>query len=134
MTADDWCAYPRIRRDPASTLDLPRGEDDGSAASRASRVAMARVKVPSACCEFDEDARDGGDANEDRDGLIEVDVTIDVDRGVIESVREATRTRTTGGGGDGGLRGERRGRGRASSGDGREDVLTDVRGHTHTHR
>ena len=97
MTADDWCAYPRIRRDPASTLELPRGEDDGSAASRASRVAMARVKVPSACCEFDEDARDGGDANEDRDGLIEVDVTIDVDRGVIESVREATRTRTTGG-------------------------------------
>jgi cytosine/adenosine deaminase-related metal-dependent hydrolase len=95
MTADDrgWCAYPsEAKRDPASTLDLPRGEDDGNAASRASRVAMTRVKVPSACCEFDEDATDGGEADED--GLIEVDVTIDVDRGMIEGVRESTSTRT----------------------------------------
>ena len=139
MTADDrgWCAYPsEAKRDPASTLDLPRGEDDGSAASRASRVAMTRVKVPSACCEFDEDATDGGEADED--GLIEVDVTIDVDRGDDRRRARGDEDEDEDGGeeetADYAESDEDEDGSRASSGDGREDVLTDVRGHTHTYR
>ena len=78
----------------------------------------------------------GGEADED--GLIEVDVTIDVDRGMIEGVRESTSTRTRTVGeeetADYAESDEDEDGSRASSGDGREDVLTDVRGHTHTHR
>lgn len=40
----------------------------------------------SVCCEFDEDVMDGGEVDED--GLIEVDVMIDVDWGMIEGVCE----------------------------------------------
>jgi len=83
-----WCAYPLdAAADPASTLDdLERVRCSNAACV----VRARRVKVPRCVARVRGSMERDVDAREDADGLIEVDIVVDVDRGVIADVRWAT--------------------------------------------
>lgn len=111
-----WCEYPHanettIERSPSSTLDESGYEDGGGRRRRL--VRLVNVKVPSCCCRVMTRTSDGGTGNgeegaeteggdgrwfgrEDLDGLVAVDITVDVERGVVTEVTETSeRSRTS---------------------------------------
>lgn len=93
MRGGKWCAYPRdARKDPSSTLDDPRG-----AVGAVTRVTVRSVKVPRCCCVTNASTREEAsreEANEeDADGMIEVDVVVDVSQGVVVDVRRSENPR-----------------------------------------
>jgi len=88
MRRSEWCAYPRdARKDPSSTLDDLRG-----AVGTVTRVTVRTVKVPS-CVAIVSASSAASAAVEDADGMIEVDIVVDVSQGVVVDVRLSDEAR-----------------------------------------